>query len=266
MKFQEYFRCYVIDQQHVHIMRYDPGAPHHLRYVPGNPPAAPDLHQRMEADALTLCRALGSDLNTVEFAVEDGIPYAIDFMNPAPDAGLESVGHENFPNGWWKHVADMAIYRAIEEPWLGSPLLPNFAGRSSWRFSRGQNEERTYGETRPSLTIGIEEEYQTVDPETRDLKSHITAEIIEKSKAHASRRAREARRCISRSSRPAPTSATTFKEAKAEIRDIRRSKWSPLARASNGLRLVAGGTAPVRPLGANQGNLSRRALPHGNCR
>ena len=47
-------------------------------------------------DALTLCRALGYDLNTVEFAVEDGIPYAIDFMNPAPDAGLESVGPENF--------------------------------------------------------------------------------------------------------------------------------------------------------------------------
>ena len=33
---------------------------------------------------------------------------------------------------------------------------------------------------RPSLTIGIEEEYQTVDPETRDLKSHISAEIIQK--------------------------------------------------------------------------------------
>ena len=31
-----------------------------------------------------LCRALGYDLNTVEFAVEDGVPYAIDFMNPAP--------------------------------------------------------------------------------------------------------------------------------------------------------------------------------------
>ena len=45
---------------------------------------------------LKLCRALGYDLNTVEFAVEDGIPYAIDFMNPAPDAGLESVGPENF--------------------------------------------------------------------------------------------------------------------------------------------------------------------------
>ncbi len=36
--------------------------------------------------------------------------------------------------------------------------------------------------TKPSLTIGIEEEYQTVDPVTRDLRSHIHAEMIEKGK------------------------------------------------------------------------------------
>ena len=69
----------------------------------------------MTADALTLCRALGYDLNTVEFAVEDGVPYAIDFMNPAPDAGLESVGPENFR---WivDAVAEMAIARALGPP------------------------------------------------------------------------------------------------------------------------------------------------------
>ena len=115
VKFQEYFRCYVIDQKKVHVMRYDPGQPHHLRYVPGNPPPSPALGERMVGDALKLCRALGYDLNTVEFAVEDGIPYAIDFMNPAPDAGLESVGAENFR---WivEAVADMAISRALGPP------------------------------------------------------------------------------------------------------------------------------------------------------
>lgn len=113
VNFQEYFRCYVINQEKVHVMRYDPGAPHHLRYVPGNPPAEPKLHERIVRDSLTLCRALGYDLNTVEFAVEDGIPYAIDFMNPAPDAALESVGPENFR---WivDAVAEMAIRRAQE--------------------------------------------------------------------------------------------------------------------------------------------------------
>ena len=62
-------------------------------------------------DALTLCKALGYDLNTVEFAVQDGIPYAIDFLNPAPDADLNSVGPENFE---WivDAVADLAIEEA----------------------------------------------------------------------------------------------------------------------------------------------------------
>jgi len=120
VRFQEYFRCYVVDRRLVHVMRYDPGAPHHQRYVAGNPPADARLHARMVADALALCHALGYDLNTVEFAVEDGVPYAIDFMNPAPDAGLESVGPENFR---WivDAVAEMAVARArapVEPPVL----------------------------------------------------------------------------------------------------------------------------------------------------
>jgi hypothetical protein len=113
VRFQEYFRCYVVNREKVHVMRYDPSQPHHLRYVPDNPPPAPDLNTRIVGDALKLCRALGYDLNTVEFAVEDGIPYAIDFMNPAPDAGLESVGSDNFH---WivDAVAEMAVARAKE--------------------------------------------------------------------------------------------------------------------------------------------------------
>jgi glutathione synthase/RimK-type ligase-like ATP-grasp enzyme len=114
VNFQEYFRCYVVDREKVHIMRYDPGAPHHLRYVPGNPPPSKELGERIVSDSLKLCRALGYDLNTVEFAVEDGVPYAIDFMNPAPDAGLESVGQENF-NWIVNAVADMAV-RKVQEP------------------------------------------------------------------------------------------------------------------------------------------------------
>jgi hypothetical protein len=112
VEFQEYFRCYVIDQEKVHIMRYDPKAPHHERYVRGNPPPRPELIERMEKDALTLCRALGYDLNTVEFAVQGGVPYAIDFMNPAPDADVNSVGQENFD---WvvSAVAEMAVKKAL---------------------------------------------------------------------------------------------------------------------------------------------------------
>jgi hypothetical protein len=60
-----------------------------------------------------LCDALGYDFNTVEFAVRDGIPYAIDFCNPAPDADINSVGQENFD---WviEAAANMCIRRAKE--------------------------------------------------------------------------------------------------------------------------------------------------------
>jgi len=111
VNFQEYFRCYVVGQEHVRIMPYDPRLPFHERYVRNPPTYDPALIARVERDAQTLCRALGYDLNTVEFAVEDGVPYAIDFMNPAPDADLHSVGRDNFD--WVVNaVADLAVGKA----------------------------------------------------------------------------------------------------------------------------------------------------------
>lgn len=111
VKFNEYFRCYVVGQEKVHIMPYDPRLPHAQRYVLNPPEYDKKLLKRVEKDALTLCKALGYDLNTVEFAVEDGVPYAIDFMNPAPDADLHSVGQKNFD---WivGAVADLAVKKA----------------------------------------------------------------------------------------------------------------------------------------------------------
>jgi hypothetical protein len=95
IEFDSYFRCYVLGRTRVRIMQYDPKQPHHLRYV-ADFKTDQALMQRMERDAKALCEGLGYDMNTVEFAVRDGIPYAIDFMNAAPDADLYSVGRENF--------------------------------------------------------------------------------------------------------------------------------------------------------------------------
>jgi len=114
VNFDEYFRCYVVGQEKVHVMVYDPRRPHHERYVQNPPPTDPKLYDRVVRDALTLCRALGYDLNTVEFAVQDGIPYAIDFLNPAPDADYHSVGPENFT--WIVNaVAELAIAKALSK-------------------------------------------------------------------------------------------------------------------------------------------------------
>ena len=114
VEFTDYFRCYVVNQEKVHVMQYDPRRPHHERYVKDGPPIAPEMYNRVVADALTLCRALGYDLNTVEFAVENGIPYAIDFLNPAPDADYHSVGPANFE---WivEAVAQMTVAKALSD-------------------------------------------------------------------------------------------------------------------------------------------------------
>jgi hypothetical protein len=109
--FNEYFRCYSIDCRDVRIMLYDPRQPHHLRYVRGGPPVDQALLDRVHEDVLKLNRALGYDFNTVEFAVRDGVPYAIDFCNPAPDADVNSIGEENF--AWIvEAAASMAIRKA----------------------------------------------------------------------------------------------------------------------------------------------------------
>ena len=117
VNFDEYFRCYVIGQEKVRVMKYDPKQPHHLRYVKDNTASSQELYDRVVQDSLTLCQALGYDFNTVEFAVENGVPYAIDFLNPAPDADVHSVGQANFD---WvvENVAQLAIDKALsgEQP------------------------------------------------------------------------------------------------------------------------------------------------------
>jgi hypothetical protein len=111
IEFEHYFRCYVLDRRDVRVMPYEPRNPHHLRYVVDNPTRDQALIDLVAEHALLLCRALGYDFNTVEFAVRDGVPYAIDFCNPAPDADRHSVGEENF--AWvLEAAASMAIRRA----------------------------------------------------------------------------------------------------------------------------------------------------------
>jgi glutathione synthase/RimK-type ligase-like ATP-grasp enzyme len=109
IKFDEYYRCYCIGGKHVRIMPYEPRNPHHLRYVADFAPTPEKLAQ-MEEIVLRINKYLGYDFNTVELAVRDGIPYAIDFCNPAPDAELTSVGEENF--AW---VVETAANYAIEK-------------------------------------------------------------------------------------------------------------------------------------------------------
>ncbi|WP_316840747.1 hypothetical protein [Pedobacter gandavensis] len=94
--FEEYFRCYCIGGKYVKIMQYEPRNPAHLRYAVDKAPSSDQLLKTIHNYVIQLNQYLGYDFNTVEFAVRDGIPYAIDFCNPAPDADVLSVGLENF--------------------------------------------------------------------------------------------------------------------------------------------------------------------------
>jgi hypothetical protein len=114
---EEYFRCFVVGQSEVRIMPYDPRQPHGSRYISGPSACDPKLLKRIEKDALTLCRALGYDLNTVEFGVENGVPYAIDFMNPVPDADLYSVGDESFD--WIVDAMARLVVKKAQAPSAG---------------------------------------------------------------------------------------------------------------------------------------------------
>ncbi|MEM9885241.1 MAG: hypothetical protein AAF849_05055 [Bacteroidota bacterium] len=110
ISFTSYFRCYGLGGKYVRIMDYEPRNPHHLRYA-AKFDIPKSLRDAMEELVLKICNGLGYDFNTVEFAVRDGVPYAIDFCNPAPDADIHSVGRDNFD---WivENAANYAIERA----------------------------------------------------------------------------------------------------------------------------------------------------------
>lgn len=117
IEYDQFVRCYCVGKEKVLIMPYDPSKPYlsGMQYVNVDDYLSPELHARVEKDVKTICTALGYDLNTVEFAIKDGIPYAIDFMNPAPDAELASVGEKN--HRWIVDNMTEFILKKLDEGW-----------------------------------------------------------------------------------------------------------------------------------------------------
>jgi glutathione synthase/RimK-type ligase-like ATP-grasp enzyme len=116
IEWTQYVRCIVIGREHVRPALWDPRRSHFDRYVEAAShmaPLAPELEARVCEDARKLCRALGYAMNTVEFAIRDGVPYAIDFMNSAPDFDVSSLGPDHF--AWVvEKMADLVVDLARE--------------------------------------------------------------------------------------------------------------------------------------------------------
>ncbi|HEU0013000.1 MAG TPA: hypothetical protein VFQ45_04920 [Longimicrobium sp.] len=100
-----FIRCICLGQDEVLPMKYDP---RERKYHVDHAHMSDELGRRVVDDSLKLVRALGYDMNSMEWAVKDGVPYAIDFMNPAPDMDVYSLTPHYFE---WvvQHMADMAI-------------------------------------------------------------------------------------------------------------------------------------------------------------
>jgi hypothetical protein len=111
IQWEHFVRCMCLGQEQVLPMKYDPGE---RRYVVEHAHLTEELGERIVSDSLKLVRALGYDMNSMEWAVRDGVPYAIDFMNPAPDMDINSLTPHYFD--WMvKNMADMAI-RLAQQP------------------------------------------------------------------------------------------------------------------------------------------------------
>jgi hypothetical protein len=105
IEWDQFVRCLAIGQKDILPMKYDP---RERRYLVEHDHLSPELGDRIVKDSKTLMCALGYDMCSLEFAVRDGIPYAIDFMNPAPDMDINSLTPHYFD--WTiKHMTDMVV-------------------------------------------------------------------------------------------------------------------------------------------------------------
>jgi hypothetical protein len=118
VQWQHFVRCLCLGQQEILPIQYDPSE---RKYIVAHAHLTPELGERILDDSLKIVRALGYDMNSIEWAIKDGVPYAIDFMNPAPDLDVNSLTPHYFD---WavKRMADLAI-RLARNPRPQRPLF-----------------------------------------------------------------------------------------------------------------------------------------------
>ena len=106
--FDQFVRCVCVGRTNIMPIKYDPK---HRRYIEDHAHLSSELGERIVREATRINEAVGYDMNSIEFAIKEGVPYAIDFMNPAPDMDINSLTPHYFE---WavKAMADFAIEMA----------------------------------------------------------------------------------------------------------------------------------------------------------
>jgi len=115
--FDHYVRCFTFGKTDIVPVAYDP---RERRYLVIHDYLSPELGERVVRDARLINQALGYEMNTIEFAVKDGVPYAIDFLNPAPDFERDRITQFYFDmvvNKMARLVVDRALTGDTANTW-----------------------------------------------------------------------------------------------------------------------------------------------------
>jgi hypothetical protein len=115
--FTQYVRCFTFGKMDILPVHYDP---HDRRYIVDHKYLSPELGERVVKDAQTINQALGYEMNTIEFAIQDGVPYAIDFLNPAPDFERDRITEfyfEQVVDKMARLVIDRAVSGEVSNSW-----------------------------------------------------------------------------------------------------------------------------------------------------
>ncbi|MCI0354326.1 MAG: hypothetical protein L0099_04685 [Acidobacteria bacterium] len=134
--FDQYVRCFTFGKMDILPVHYDPKA---RQYLVKHDYLSSELGVRVVRDAQNLNQALGYEMNTVEFAIRDGVPYAIDFLNPAPDFERDRITEFYFKEvveRMTRLVIDRALSGDATNPWprweemLGVGRAVGFVGQA----------------------------------------------------------------------------------------------------------------------------------------
>jgi hypothetical protein len=107
--FDLYVRCFTFGKTDITPVAYDP---RERRYLVDHDYLSAEVGARVVRDAQTINTALGYEMNTIEFAVRDGVPYAIDYLNPAPDFERDRITDFYFTHVLEK-MTSLVIDRAL---------------------------------------------------------------------------------------------------------------------------------------------------------
>ncbi|MEO7273323.1 MAG: hypothetical protein ABIX28_09280 [Vicinamibacterales bacterium] len=113
INFDKYVRCFTFGKSDITPVAYDP---RERRYVVDHEYLPPEIGARVVRDAQTINQALGYEMNTIEFAVEGDIPYAIDYLNAAPDFERDRITPFYF-----SHVVEKMTALVIDRALNGQP-------------------------------------------------------------------------------------------------------------------------------------------------